>query len=39
LKQTNRASADDHGIGFNRGVDRSIHEDQKSLADRHGSGC
>jgi hypothetical protein len=25
LKQTNRASADDHGIGFNRGVDRSIH--------------
>jgi hypothetical protein len=25
LKKTNRASADDYSVGFNRGKDRSIH--------------
>jgi hypothetical protein len=25
LKQTNRTSADNYGVGFNRGKDRSIH--------------
>jgi hypothetical protein len=25
LKKTNRTSADNYGVGFNRGKDRSIH--------------